>query len=116
VLVAGLSISVVGALAGGFGFFAGEFLALDILVAAFQLETPCLGLEVTGDILLVLGVLQAIFDLIDGAIQRSKLRDAINSVRRTLFSSSPCLTVLPIAALPFALQSEVLPRANGSTW
>ena len=39
------------------------------------------GLEVTGDILLVLGGIGLIFDAIEGAIQRSKLRDAINSVR-----------------------------------
>jgi hypothetical protein len=33
-----------------------------------------------GDILLVLGVIGVIFDAIEGAIQRAKLREAINSV------------------------------------
>ncbi|KAL0945738.1 hypothetical protein HGRIS_014883 [Hohenbuehelia grisea] len=60
VTIAGLAISAVGALAGGFGFF--------------------VGLGVTADILLVLGVLGAIYDIINGAIQREKLRDAINSL------------------------------------
>ena len=38
------------------------------------------GLGVTADILLVLGLIGAIFDIVNGAIQRDKLRDAINKV------------------------------------
>ena len=38
------------------------------------------GLAVTGDVLLVLGILGAIFDAIVGAAMRSKLRDSINKV------------------------------------
>ncbi|EIN12226.1 hypothetical protein PUNSTDRAFT_96924 [Punctularia strigosozonata HHB-11173 SS5] len=60
VAIAGIAISIVGALAGGFGFFA--------------------GIAVTTDILLVLGIIGAIFDAISGAVQRSQLRDAINSL------------------------------------
>ncbi|KAL0570071.1 hypothetical protein V5O48_011889 [Marasmius crinis-equi] len=60
VTIVGFTVSVIGALTGAFGFF--------------------VGLGVTADILLVLGLLGAIFDLIDGAIQRSKLRDAINEL------------------------------------
>jgi hypothetical protein len=60
VALVGLTVSIVGAAAGGIGFFA--------------------GLAATADIMLVLGVIGAIFDIIDGAIQRSKLRDAINSL------------------------------------
>ncbi|KAF7353964.1 hypothetical protein MVEN_01082800 [Mycena venus] len=60
VAIAGIAISIVGALAGGFGFFA--------------------GLAVTANILLIMGVIGAIFDAISGAIQRSQLRDAINSL------------------------------------
>ncbi|KAG5647878.1 hypothetical protein DXG03_007802 [Asterophora parasitica] len=56
VAIAGIAISAVGALAGGFGFLAGN------------------------SILLVLGVIGAVFDAITGAIQRSQLRDAINSL------------------------------------
>ncbi|KAJ8696996.1 hypothetical protein PTI98_006813 [Pleurotus ostreatus] len=58
VAIAGLAISAVGALAGGFGFF--------------------VGLAVTSDILLALGIIGAIFDIVNGAVQRSKLRDAID--------------------------------------
>ncbi|KAI0798224.1 hypothetical protein C8Q75DRAFT_40757 [Abortiporus biennis] len=58
VTIGGIAISAIGALAGGFGFFA--------------------GLGVTADILLVLGAIGALYDIINGAIQRSKLRDAIN--------------------------------------
>ncbi|KAF8871919.1 hypothetical protein BD779DRAFT_1453368 [Infundibulicybe gibba] len=60
VAVGGLIISSVGALAGGIGFFA--------------------GLAVTGNILLVLGALGLIFDAIMGAVNRAKLREAINSL------------------------------------
>ncbi|KAJ8520443.1 hypothetical protein ONZ45_g2738 [Pleurotus djamor] len=60
IAIAGLAISTVGALAGGFGFF--------------------VGLAVTSDILLALGVIGAIFDIVNGAIQRSKLRDSINDL------------------------------------
>lgn len=38
------------------------------------------GLAVTSDILLALGLIGAIFDIVNGAIQKSKLQDAINSV------------------------------------
>ncbi|KAF8884345.1 hypothetical protein BD779DRAFT_784506 [Infundibulicybe gibba] len=60
VAVGGLAISTVGALAGGIGFMA--------------------GIAVTGQILLVLGVIGLIFDAIMGAVNRAKLRDAINSL------------------------------------
>jgi len=42
---------------------------------------------VTSDILLVLGAIGAIFDIIEGAILRSKLRDSINKVRCILSQS-----------------------------
>ena len=38
------------------------------------------GIAVTADILLILGALGAIYDIINGAIQRDKLRDSINKV------------------------------------
>ncbi|EAU82447.2 hypothetical protein CC1G_08198 [Coprinopsis cinerea okayama7 len=60
VAIAGFIISAVGALAGGIGFFA--------------------GLGITADILLVLGLIGAIYDIINGAVQREKLRDAINEL------------------------------------
>ncbi|THH34167.1 hypothetical protein EUX98_g49 [Antrodiella citrinella] len=60
IAISGLAISAVGALAGGFGFF--------------------VGLAVTADILLVFGIIGAIFDIINGAIQRDKLRDAITQL------------------------------------
>ncbi|KAF8878185.1 hypothetical protein BD779DRAFT_1217878 [Infundibulicybe gibba] len=60
VAVGGLAISTVGALAGGIGFMA--------------------GIAVTSQILLVLGVIGLIFDAIMGAVNRAKLRDAINSL------------------------------------
>ncbi|KAF9501355.1 hypothetical protein BDN71DRAFT_695471 [Pleurotus eryngii] len=57
-VIMGAMGTAVGALAGGFGFF--------------------VGLAVTSDILLALGVIGAIFDIVNGAVQRSKLRDAID--------------------------------------
>ncbi|KAI0798221.1 hypothetical protein C8Q75DRAFT_40655 [Abortiporus biennis] len=54
----GIAVSSIGAWAGGFGFF--------------------VGIGVTADILLVFGVIGAIFDIINGAIQRDQLCDAIN--------------------------------------
>ncbi|KAF8878187.1 hypothetical protein BD779DRAFT_1676940 [Infundibulicybe gibba] len=60
VAVAGLTISTVGALAGGIGFFA--------------------GIAITGNILMALGAIGLIFGAIAGAVNRSKLRDAINSL------------------------------------
>ncbi|KAF9224617.1 hypothetical protein BS17DRAFT_780164 [Gyrodon lividus] len=60
VAVAGLVFSTVGALAGGIGFFA--------------------GLGVTAELELVLAAIEAIYALINGAIQREKMRDAINAL------------------------------------
>ncbi|KAH8822204.1 hypothetical protein DL96DRAFT_1748326 [Flagelloscypha sp. PMI_526] len=60
VTIVGLAVSVVGAFAGGIGFFA--------------------GLGVTADILLALGIIGAIYDIINGAIQRDKLREQINTL------------------------------------
>ncbi|KAG6817520.1 hypothetical protein H0H87_007488 [Tephrocybe sp. NHM501043] len=60
VAIAGIAISVAGTLAGGFGFLA--------------------GMAVTSSILAVLGVIGLIYDAISGAIQRSQLQDAINSL------------------------------------
>ncbi|KAG6918993.1 hypothetical protein DXG01_010232 [Tephrocybe rancida] len=65
VAIAGIVISAVGALAGGFGFLAGK-------------SIYCMA--VTSSILAVLGVIGLIFDAVSGAIQRSQLRDAINSL------------------------------------
>ncbi|KAJ7813989.1 hypothetical protein B0H14DRAFT_2851492 [Mycena olivaceomarginata] len=58
VTVVGLTVSIIGALAGGIGFFA--------------------GIGVTADILLVLGLIGAVYDIINGAIQREKLQESIN--------------------------------------
>ncbi|KAH8797303.1 hypothetical protein DL96DRAFT_997975 [Flagelloscypha sp. PMI_526] len=60
VTIVGLTVSVVGSLAGGIGFFA--------------------GLAVTADILVALGIIGAIYDIINGAIQRDKLREQINKL------------------------------------
>jgi hypothetical protein len=75
--VAGLTISAVGALAGGIGFFAGEISNL-LVRSSILSESLMLGISVTSSILLVLGVLGAILDAILGAVNRSKLRAAIN--------------------------------------
>ncbi|KAG6813840.1 hypothetical protein H0H92_006784 [Tricholoma furcatifolium] len=60
VAIAGIVISAIGALAGGFGFIA--------------------GMAATSSILSILGVVGLIFDVVTGAIQRSELQDAINAL------------------------------------
>ncbi|KAI0798261.1 hypothetical protein C8Q75DRAFT_709460 [Abortiporus biennis] len=57
VTIVGLTASAFGALAGGIGFLA--------------------GLGITTDALLVLGVIGALYDIINGAVQRDQLRSAI---------------------------------------
>jgi len=52
------------------------------------------GIAVTADILLVLGLIGAIFDIINGAIQRDKLRDAINSLFESRLKIKRVLTHL----------------------
>ncbi|KAG6850758.1 hypothetical protein H0H93_008796 [Arthromyces matolae] len=60
VAISGIAISAIGALAGGFGFFA--------------------GVAVTSSIISLLAVIGLVFDAVTGAIQRSQLRDAIDSL------------------------------------
>ncbi|KAF8878193.1 hypothetical protein BD779DRAFT_1789303 [Infundibulicybe gibba] len=85
VAVGGLTISAIGYLTGGIGFSA--------------------GIAVTGNILLVLGVIGLIFDAIAGAINRAKLREAINSVW-AIFTPSPSVNSIPVLALRVSPQNQ----------
>lgn len=108
IAISGLAISAVGALAGGFGFFAGRFCTIP--PTNVWKRVMCLllaGLAVTGDILLVLGIIGAIFDIINGAIQREKLRDAINQVRPLEMVSRQSKIVLTCASKAFHRSPEM---------
>ncbi|KAG6854011.1 hypothetical protein C0991_011498 [Blastosporella zonata] len=80
VAIAGIVISAVGALAGGIGFLAG-MLFPNLNYHSFSwIGRWRTGMGITSSILMVLGIVGLIFDAISGAIQRSQLRDAINSL------------------------------------